>query len=373
MSNNIRKRVISTLTTLLILSVGVFAFYKLQSNKKSTVSAKYAKKELPTVKLSSFPMESASNEISIDGRVKAAERVGLFSKVNGILESGSAVVREGSYFKKGTLLFRVNDEEARYNVLAQKSILMTSITQMMPDLKFDYPAGFQKWQNYLDVFDVEKPLPALPSIDDKQEKYFVTARNIFNQYYAIKGLEARLADYNIYAPFSGVITSISVYPGSLVNPGANLANMMNTGIYEMVATVSLEDLNSIKQGQSVELTSPDLDRNYSGSIARIGSQIDNATQNLPVYIRVRGKGLKDNMYLSGTLKGAAIDDVIALPKSVFVNPRTIYTVQDSTIVLKEVTPVKRLSKTVLVKGLGTNEKVITGSLAGLYEGLKVNY
>lgn len=373
MNSTIRKRVISTLITLTILGTGIFVFYYLSKQKESTVSAKYSKKERPKVKLASFPIESASNEIAIDGRAIAAERVGIFSKVNGILEAGSARVREGAYFKKGDLLFRVNDEEARFNLLAQKSNLMTSITQMMPDLKFDYPEGFDKWQKYLDQFDVEKPLPELPQITDKQEKYFVTAKNIYNQYYAIKSLEARLADYYIYAPFPGVVTSVSVYPGALVNPGASLANMINTTAYELVGTIDLKDLGSISVGQKVTLSSPDLNKNFSGVVSRIGSQIDNATQNLPLYIRVSGKGLRDNMYLTGTIKGDDIEDVTELPKSVFVNPQTIYIVQDSTILLKEIQSVKRKAQSVLVTGLSPDEKVIVGSLAGLYEGQKVRY
>lgn len=373
MSNTIRKRVISRLITLTILGIGVFVFYYLSSQKESTVSAKYSKKERPKVKLASFPIESASNEIAIDGRAIAAERVGIFSKVNGILEAGSTRVREGAYFKKGELLFRVDDEEARFNLLAQKSNLMTSITQMMPDLKFDYPDGFGKWQNYLDQFDVQKPLPSLPEITDKQEKYYVTAKSIFNQYYAIKSLEARLADYNIYAPFSGVLTSVSVYPGALVSPGANLANMINTTSYELLATVPLKDVSYVKVGQKVNLSSPDIKGNFTGTISRIGSQIDNATQNLPLYIRVSGTGLKDNMYLSGSIKGQDIEEVSQLPKSIFVNPQTIYIVRDSTILLKEVQSVKRLADSVLVTGLSADEKVIVGSLAGLYEGQKVSY
>jgi hypothetical protein len=35
--------------------------------------------------------------------------------------------------------------------------------------------------------------------------------------------------------------------------------------------------------------------------------------------------------------------------------------------------VKRLSETVIVRGLESNEKVVIGSLAGLYAGQKVSY
>jgi len=48
-------------------------------------------------------------------------------------------------------------------------------------------------------------------------------------------------------------------------------------------------------------------------------------------------------------------------------------IQDSTLVLKEITSIKRSDSEVIVRGLGADERVVTGSLAGLFEGQKVNY
>lgn len=373
MDKRTRQRLISALIFLGFIAIGAFVFYKLSGMKKSTVSSVYTAKAKPKVLVSTFETTSVPNTIEIDGRLRAAEQVGIFSKVNGILEQGSSTVKEGKYYSKGDLLFRVNDQEANYNLLAQKSTLLTNITQMMPDLKFDYPEGFQKWQNYLDNFDVSQSLKELPKVTDQKEKYYVGGKNIYNLFYNIKSLETRLRDYYIYAPFSGVVTQVNIYPGALVNPGSNLATMINTSYFELLGTATLEELKYIKTGQKVNLFSTDLDKSWTGTISRIGSQIDNATQNIPLYISVSGRGLKDGMYLQGTVDGKTIEDITVLPKNVFVNPESVYIVQDSTIVAKEIKSVKRLKDKVLIRGLSPDDKVITGSLAGLYEGQKVSY
>lgn len=373
MNSRTRKNLVSAVITLLILACGIFIFRTMKSMKKSTVSDKVVRKERRTVKTSTFPILSQANTIDVDGRVRAHERVNLTSKVQGVMQESGKSIKEGKYFKKGDLLFSIDNREAAFSLKAQKSSLMTAITQMMPDLKFDHPQAFEGWLNYLNAFDVEKSITPLPKPTTDQEKYYVTGKNIYSQYYTIKSLETRLQEYKIYAPFSGVITAINVFPGTLISPGQTLATMINTEQFEIATPIPLADLKYVNVGQSVELSSSDLSKKWNGKVSRIGTQIDATTQNIPIYINVFGRGLKDGMYLKGSLNGQQLEEVTKLPKDIFISTEEIYVVLDSTLSAKTVTPIKRLSNHVLVKGLSPDDKVVTGSLAGLFAGQKVNY
>ncbi len=371
MNKGLRKNIISSLITLLLLLGGLFVFQKLSNQKESTVGKNELKKELRKVEVSYYSSENIPNSIEVDGRLEAYGRVNISSKVTGVMEENSANVREGRYFKKGDLLYSIDDDEAIFNLQAQKSALFTSIAQMMPDLKFDYPSAFTHWETYLSTFDVNEPIKALPEASSKQEKYFIAGRNILNQYYNIKSLESRLKEYRIYAPFSGIITQSNVFPGSIISPGQMLATMINTSVYELTSPIPLDQLKYIKVGQNVVLSSKELGKSWTGRVSRIGNQIDATTQNIPVYVTVSGRGLKEGMYLNGELKGSELTDVVKLPKKIFLNPETIYVVQDSILRTKEVESIKRISDYVLVRGLSPEEAVVSGSLAGLYEGQKV--
>lgn len=372
MENTTRKNIISGIITAIILFVGFMIFQFFLAQKKSTVSDTVTKNERRKVQLSNFSLADAINTIEIDGRLNAHERVNITSKVQGIMQPGISI-KVGKYYKKGTLLYSIDNREASYNLKALKASLMTAITQMMPDIKFDYPQSFDKWQKYLTDFNVDRSIQALPKPSNDQEKYFVSGRNLENQYYQIKSLETKLADYNIYAPFSGVVTATNVFPGALISPGQVLCNMINTSLYEIQAPVALQDLQYVKVGQKVVLKSTELAKEWTGTVSRIGTQIDAATQNIPLFITVSGSGLKDGMYLKGTLTGKSLTDVIKLPKNIFLSPNSIYVIEDSTLTTKTVEPIKRGSDYVLIKGLLPNEKVVTGSLAGLYDGQKVTY
>lgn len=361
-----------------ILFIGIVGGAALLSNKMadqktSTVSNKSVKKERRQVRLQSFSSGKESNEIRVDGRIQAHDRVAVTSKVQGILQDNGKALRAGNYIKEGEPLFIIDAKEAGYNVKAQRSGLLTSITQMMPDLKFDYPESYGAWENYLRNMDVNRAIAPLPTPSSDREKFFVAGKNIFNQYYSIKSAETRLADFTIYSPFSGIITEVNAFPGALVSPGQSLAMMINTATYEMLAPVELGNLKYVSVGQKVTLHSTEMGKSWEGRVSRIGSLIDQATQNIPLYVSVRGKGLKDGMYLQGAIGGASLDEVMKLPKSAFTAPDAVFVVEDSTIVTKVLEPVKRLDEYILVRGLSSEDAVVVSSLSGLFEGQKVNY
>ena len=208
MNSATRKNIASAVITLLILGGAFFISRKLSAQKKSSVSEKIVKKQRRKVKVASFAPSTVVNNITIDGRVSAHDRVNITSKVTGVMQAGTKAMRAGQFYRKGDLLFSIDQEEATFNLKAQKSQLMTSLTQMMPDLKFDYPDAYANWEHYLSEFNVNQTLAPLPESTSAQERYFISGKNIFAQYYNIKSLETRLRDYQIFAPFSGIITQV---------------------------------------------------------------------------------------------------------------------------------------------------------------------
>ena len=372
MKKSTRKILLSLLLTFIILVIGAASYQFMSSQKKSTVSDGAVVENIRTVEVTQFSPENITNTISIDGRLTAFERVELFAEASGVLKSTSKTLKEGTYVQEGELLFDTDGEDAALSLLAQRSALMTSITQIMPDLKFDYPQAFDKWKAYLDAFDVKQSVRNLPEVSTDQEKYYVAGKNIYNQFYTIKSAENRLKDYQVYAPFSGVITTANIYPGQVVNLGVNLGSIMNTGRFEMKAPVNLADLKYIKTGQSVKLYSEQLGKTWNGKVSRISRVIDNVTQNLPVYITVWGNGLRDGMYLKGELSANQLNGVIRLDKSFVVDQNKIFTVSDSIVKAKEIEIVKQDETTIYARGIDPKDKIISGSINGIFNGQRVN-
>lgn len=347
------------------------------ANKKITASKapppRKTKKvaAIPPVQTLVVNNETVSTTLDIQGQLVAFDKVDIFTEVTGVLEQTSKPFKKGTYFPKGALLLQIDNEETRLSILSQKSNLLNAITQMMPDLKIDYPQSFVNWEAYLQNFDVTQPLKAFPATVNDQEKYFIASRNLLGQFYNIKSAEARLAKYSIYAPFSGIISQGNLATGTLVRAGQKIGTLMNTGNYELEATVALGDLKFIKIGNAVTLTSTDINGHWKGRIKRISNQIDPSTQTVTVYIDVNGRNLREGMYLKGEIAGSSIGSGIRIPRELLIDQSAIYVVKDSTLQLTDVNVVKISDNEAIIRGLADGTVLLGEDFINAYDGMKV--
>lgn len=310
--------------------------------------------------------------IPIQGRIEAYNKTGIFAEVQGVLKSSDQPFKVGTYFKKGSTLLNIDQQETQYNLLAQRSALMNSITMIMPDLKIDYPDSFQQWKTYLDNFNVKQSIQPFPEALNEQEKYFIANRNLLNQYYSIKSLENRLSKYVVTAPFSGVLTKANVTPGSLVSPGQMVGELMSTANYELAATANLSNLNYIDRGDVVNLQSDDIEGSWTGKVKRFNNQVDPSTQSILVYIDVNGKNLREGMYLKGEVQANVLKNVIELPiELVNLQEKTAFVVENNKLKKMPVTIVQERGNTVILSGVKDGTTILKDRLANAFEGMEV--
>ncbi|OAV45543.1 efflux RND transporter periplasmic adaptor subunit [Lewinella sp. 4G2] len=313
-----------------------------------------------------------NSELGVQGRLQAYNKIPLFTEVGGAVRETGKPFKEGTYFKEGQTLLRIDNTEARYNIQAQKATLLNSIANMMPDLKIDYPESFEAWNRYLNNFSVDDPLPALPEAQNQRERLFVAGRNLATQYYSIKSLEDRLGKYVLTAPFSGVLTTATVDQGTVVRPGQQLGELMATGYYEMVATVPLSQLDFLRPGGKVELYSEDIAGSWTGTIRRVSDQIDPASQTVNVYVGVSGRDLREGMYLRGEADAKVFENVVEIDRDKLVDESEVYVVRNDTLL--ELIPVnvrKFNRETVIVAGIPDGTQLLSSDVAGAYDGMRV--
>lgn len=326
-------------------------------------------KSVETRMISNSPVNTS---LGVQGRLEAYNKISLFTEVGGMVLETSKPFKKGVYFSKGETLMRIDDAEARLNLQSQKATLLNGIATIMPDLKIDYPESFANWQAYLSAFDVNKPIPALPTPANEREKLFIAGRNLYSQYYAIQSIEERLNKYTLRAPFSGVLTTTDVDQGAVIRPGQQLGELMATGYYELVATVPLSDLAFLQPGGQVALYSEDIEGEWQGKISRISDQIDANTQTVNVYVGVSGKNLREGMYLRGKADAKTIVDAVEIDRDLLIDQKDVYVVEHDTLLrLVPVTVRKFNRETAVVSGLRNGALLLTSEVAGAYDGMRV--
>lgn len=364
-----RKIILSVIGILLIVAAVFGAKAIIDSNVKKTPPISKAVKNVfvDTVQNGVVPIVVPAN-----GRVTALRKLELFSEVQGIFQSSSKDFRPGQHYSRGQALININSQEYAASVQSAKSDLYNRITSIMPDLRLDFPEVFPKWEAYLQQFDINKRVPALPEVDSEKEKYFITGRGIFSAYYGVKNLEERLGKYTIVAPFDGVLTEALVTRGTLIRQGQKLGEFIDPSVYELEVAIAKKFSDLLETGKQVTLTNLDGSESYTGKVSRINARVDQESQTIQVFIKVSGKDIREGMFLQAKLNAKAEENAIELPRELLVDRAKIFVVRDSVLDLVEVNPVFFGKSTVVVKGLKDGQKILSSGVSGAYPGMLVN-
>ena len=366
------RQYISIILGILLIAGAVMGYKKLADSKKD--KKRPVQKIVKLVQTQEVTNTTIPLVITTSGTLKAKDKIDLFTEVQGILIKGSKDFKAGTYFSKGETILRINSEEFSANLRSQKSNFYSVLTGMMPDLQLDFPEVYPKWQAYLTNFDMQKGLAQLPETSSDKEKYFIIGRKVLSTYYSVKNAEARLSKYRISAPFSGVLSDAMVNPGSLIRPGQKLGTFVNTSVYELEVNINTQYGDLLQKGKKVKLQNLEHTKQWTGIVSRINPIVDVNTQTLKVYITLKGKTLKEGMYLEASLPVKSISEAFEVSRKLLVDDTKLFIVNDTVLNLQNITPVFFNEKTIVVKGLENGQKIVKEPVPGAYEGMivKVN-
>lgn len=312
-------------------------------------------------------------KVTESGRLMAKDRFNLFSEVQGLMLPTVKDFRPGVFYRKGETLIKVNANDVYLNLQAQKSTLHRLIIGAVADLKLDYPTVYDQWNAYLNSFDLEKPVPPLPTPKSEQEKRYISGKNIYNQYYNIKSLETTLARYTIKAPFDGIITEALVNQGTVIRPSQRLGEFVGIESYEMQVSIKPSLATNIKKGDEVLVSDPhDSQKTWKGTVSRINGKVDANTQTVRVFVALSGYDLKEGMFLETSIEGNGISDASEVNRKLLVNNKYLYTVVDSTLQLAKIAIEHTTEQTAVVTGLPDGSLLLSRTIPGAHEGMKVS-
>jgi membrane fusion protein (multidrug efflux system) len=309
--------------------------------------------------------------VPFEGRLVSKQKIDVFSEVNGRLLAGIKPFKDGTAFKKGDVLLKLDDTDTRFNIIANRSNFESTLTSLLPDLKIDYADDFDKWENYLGKFDASKSIPDLPEVTNQKEKNFLVSRKIYNQYYAIKSQEAQLQKFTIIAPFDGIVSEANMNANTIIRAGQRLGVFLDPINYELEAGFSLADMRKVNVGDEAVLQSNELEGNWTGKISRISETVDANTQTVKAYITISGDRLYEGIYLNGSLKGITLDSAASVPRFLVVNGEQIYGVENNMLKLLDINVIHESEDVMIVKGLKDGTKLVNQVVPGAFEGLEV--
>ncbi len=354
-----------TITVLLIVIIGAGAYGIMSylSAQKEEVKPPKIEKELPYVKVKKVTYSTAMVDVEQTGRLISKGRVDLISQVSGEMLAGDVPLVVGQSFKKGDILLRIYDKDARLALKASKSRFLSSIANVLPDLKFDYPENYQSWLNFFNNIKITKPLPEIPEVSNENERIYLAGKNILNDYFNIQTSEIILSRYTIIAPFNGAYSSVSLEVGSIANMGSRIARLIRTDIMELQVPVSIEEVPYVQKGHMVEISYQG--RSMKGKVDRVSDFVDPNSQSVLVYVEMKNAPnfpLFEGMFMKAEFAQTQLYDVMDIPREAVFNFDEVYTVVDGKLNKKRINVAKLDEYSAYISGLEEGSLVVVESL-----------
>lgn len=366
-----KRKLIIVLSGIGILAVSYGAMNFFASQKEET-EKKTLREYKKYVKTEEVKYQNVPTDILTYGRVRTAEKLDLIAQVSGRMTEGRIPLKEGQRFKKGTLLYKIDDTEARLNVKAQKSNFLRDLAAILPDLKVDYPTAFDRWKEYFENIELDEQLPEIPTVNSTKEKTFLATKNIYSSYYSIKSAEENLRKYWVYAPFDGTIYNVNLQSGSFVNPGVNIAQIIESGNVEVKVDVDVKDIEWIEKGGPAYLSTESGASNWIGRVTRISDFVNENTQSIDVYIEIKNREypVYAGQYLKAVIPGKQVPDGMLIPREALFNGNEVFLLQDTLLKVKEVRIHKINQESVVINGIAEGEDIVVEALVNAYNNMK---
>lgn len=344
----------------IFLVVSGLIYVALKMNQKSFSKEKKEEQQTIFVPIRKVKNEVRSVEITSYGQISPNVELIVSMEIQGKLMQGDRHLKPGMTFRKGELLYQVDIDEAFYTLSARKTNLSNLIVSAMPEIELDFPSETNKWQQYIKELNPDKRMPSLPELKSSKEKMFLTSRGILAEYYNIRSLESRMDKYYFIAPFNGTVVETYLEPGSIVNPGSQIAKIAKSGDFEVKVPIELSDLDLYQARSSVEFTNAKGDVIGTGKLLRISDVINQQTQSADAYYSispVKGQKIYHGLFVNASINIKEEKVTMALPRNALSDNKA-YILNGRMVEPKNIIIVGSKPDTVFVTGLKDNEKVL---------------
>jgi multidrug efflux system membrane fusion protein len=248
------------------------------------------KAPLRTVAVITPPRLMHARAIRISGHTEAEKRVTLATRVMGVIES--LPVKQGQRVERGDLVMRLDAADKEAAIRMSESIVTQR--QAEADAAEKLVAGGNA--------------PRLQA--DQARAALATAKS------QLENAKAELAQYEIYAPYNGLIDRVPVQRGSTILAGAEVATLINLDPLLAIGEVSERDLRYLKLGNVADIQLVD-GKIVKGTLRYISRDASTSTRTFRIEVAIpnENKELPAGMTAEISLLADQTDSVM-LPRSV---------------------------------------------------------
>lgn len=347
------KKVI--ITGVLIVASLAGIMYMLNKHKEENAAQTEVvgqKNSFVAVRTTTADFREINNQYIANGTFVPKQEVKLSTEVAGRVSR--VLVDEGSYVRAGQTLAIIKADQQNVNVANAQAVYDNAQSELARFESAFATGGVTKQQL------------------DQVKLQLVNAKN------NLRSAQISAGDVNVKASFSGIVNSKKIEPGSFVNPGTELFEVVNVSTLKLKVNVDEKNVGNLKVGQSIKVVSPVLaDKEFTGKISFIAPKA-NESLNFPVELEIANNAegsLKAGMYGNAYFGDSQVNNILVVPRMAFVgsvSANQVYVNKGGKAALKEVVSGRTFGEFVeVVSGLEKGEEVIISGQINLTDGATI--
>lgn len=349
------------------------------------------------VEVKPLALENVTAKIRSYGVVEPRVKSRVVAQVNGRVVFMAEEFRDGGFFKRGEKLLGLDKADYEIELDIAKANLVEAQVALQEQIVLADQAK-EDWQRLGNEGDP-------PPLVLREPQVNAARAGVASAKASLRRAELNLSRCDIVAPFDGRVLSNSADLGQVVGNNSVLAEIYATDAIEIRLPVKNTELGLLQLPETngelpvhklpdVEIVSELAGRDvWQGKIVRTSGSIDETSRQLYVVARIddpfgeQNQGrfpLKIGQYVTATIRGREIEDVLVVPNRSIYQGSYVYALQDEAVYRREIDIFWQNEKFALVNsGLKAGEvlvltplgQVSSGTLVrvekGLESGLKI--
>ena len=329
--------------------------------------------------------------VETQGKVQAAQTANVSSAVAGPIEWISSAMEAGGRVNQGDVLLRLEASDFVTNLAKAEAALQQA------------QAESSHTANELERLRglAEQRLVSDSQLQDAIRMAAVSSARLADMQSTFTQAELDLARTEISAPFNAIVESRDVELGQYVSRAQSVGVLLGADIVEVRVPLAIRQVGFLDiplggRGELVGGAAPDVDisgffggaeHKWKGKLVRTEATIDPNSNTVQAIVRVvqpRGESAEGNdgyetmplpvgLYVKAEITGRAVDDVIALPRSVVRNNNQVLVVDaENKMFYRDVEIFRLEERRVLISsGILPGERICTSPIQAVVDGMSV--
>ena len=402
--------------TLGFLVFGSFVLIEaLKKRSEKSDNRRFQKERVFAVNVETLNKQIAIPKILSYGEIYSKRMLEIRPLVSGRLDYVSEKFVEGGYVKSGDILFRLNQKDylneleiAEIDLEDTKAQLSEAISKLdYANLEFEVSESqLNLRKNALDRQTqlAESGLITSSQLENTQLAYSSSKQQFLNKQNLVKSsknaidklkiqlkrrsisidkAKRNLDETEIKAPFDGIIASVNILPGSVINKNEKLGTLLDPNSLEVMFNLSANEFARVidKDGKllNLDITAylklSNNDIPFSGKIERINPEIMNIGSGRKLFASINlgeNKTLRPGDFVVLEIKEPSLKNITVLPSSaVTIDGKIFILEEDNRLKEIEVTILRRQGNEVIVSGAPTDKEYVMQRSPQLGNGLKI--